>query len=55
MADAPGPVALEASPRPGFAHERLLALSREAIGRVGLDLAGLTVLTEAASGPLAGR
>lgn len=36
--------------RPGFAPLRLKALIREAVQRTGLDLRGLTVLTEAATG-----
>jgi hypothetical protein len=36
--------------RPGLDPRRLIRLLREAIDRCGLDLAGLTVLTEAASG-----
>ena len=36
--------------RPGFAVERLVKLIREAKEQVGLDLAGMTVLTEAATG-----
>jgi hypothetical protein len=36
--------------RPGFAPARLLALMREAVDQSGLDLSGMTVLTEAATG-----
>ena len=36
--------------RPGLDPRRLVRLMREAIGRCELDLSGLTVLTEAASG-----
>ena len=36
--------------RPGFANDRLVRLARAAIDRLRLDLDGITVLTEAASG-----
>ena len=36
--------------RPGLDPRRLIRLMSAAIGRCGLDLSGLTVLTEAASG-----
>src|SRR3954470_13638920 len=36
--------------RPGLDPRRLVRLMREAVDRCGLDLEGLTVLTEAASG-----
>ncbi|GLK55222.1 hypothetical protein JOD31_000143 [Methylopila capsulata] len=41
---------LNLPPRPGFAPGRLIQLARERIARLDLDLGGLTVLTEAASG-----
>ena len=39
--------------RPGFAPERLVRLMREAIARLELDLGGVSVLTEAATGAYA--
>lgn len=49
MADAARPC----GDRPGFAQPRLVTLMRAAVERCGLDLAGLTVLTEAATGAYA--
>lgn len=37
-------------PRPGFRPERLIALARECIAEMRLDLRGRTILTEAATG-----
>lgn len=53
MCSAPVPLPLDGRPQPGFAAERLVALMRAAIARIGLDLGGITVLTEAASGAYA--
>ena len=39
--------------RPGFAPQRMLRLMREAVERLQLDLRGLAILTEAASGAYA--
>ena len=39
--------------RPGFANDRLVRLGKAAIDRLRLDLGGITVLTEAASGAYA--
>ena len=40
-----------ADARPGLSAERLVRLVRDAVNRCALDLSGLTVLTEAATGP----
>lgn len=49
-----GPVGLAApAARPGFAPERMVRLMRDAVARCGLDLSGLCVLTEAATGAYA--
>lgn len=50
LAPAPSLTAPAALARPGFAPARLCRLVREIVPTIGLDLAGLTVLTEAATG-----
>ncbi len=50
MTSPSGPGPRQRSERPGFAPDRMARLIREAVDRVGLDLTGLTVLTEAATG-----
>lgn len=47
------PTVFQGVDRPGFSVERLVYLMRRAISEIGLDLTGVTVLTEAATGAYA--
>ncbi len=50
LAPPPSPAPPRFAVRPGFSPARFRSLIREAVLRTGLDLRGLTVLTEAATG-----
>ncbi len=53
MSDVSHPRRVADAVRPGFALDRMVTLMRQAIERLGLDLADVPVLTEAASGAYA--
>jgi hypothetical protein len=51
--ELPAKTGISPAPRPGFDARRMVSLMRAAIRRCGLDLSGLTVVTEAATGAYA--